>query len=66
LRAIGIVRVPMAIVIAVVVHMVLAPVLITGWGTAVLYSRGWPASTATVMAVVLLWLYFIGGTITSA
>lgn len=62
LRAIGNVRAPMVIyVIGVVVHMVLAPVLIMGWGTGhPLHTAGagLAGSVATVTIVALLWFYF--------
>ena len=63
LRAVGVVKPAMMVqLITVLLNIVLAPVLIAGWGTGHalgVFGAGLASSIAVVVGVVLLWRYFL-------
>lgn len=65
LRAVGIVKPAMQVqLITVLLNIVLAPVLIAGWGTGFalgVFGAGLASSLSVTVGVLLLWLYFRNG-----
>lgn len=63
LRAVGIVKPAMMVqLITVLLNIVLAPVLIAGWGTGYalgVFGAGLATSIAVALGVILLWIYFL-------
>lgn len=63
LRAVGVVKPAMMVqLITVLINLILAPVLIAGWGTGYafgVYGAGLASSLAVVVGVALLWIYFL-------